>query len=107
MKKAWSLFRTANKKNAITFGEALHRAWEVAKAAPVNAARVEAARIAAGISEAVNTYTGWHDLGLEVTHGSKAAFQVVLLYPSKGDGATYKASFFTAGQVVPLGSQAA
>lgn len=103
MRRAWHIFR----KYAVTFAEALHRAWAVAKAAPINAARVEAARIAAGITEAVNTWAGWRDLGYEVAHGSKAVFQTILLYPSKGDGATYKASFFTASQVVALGSQAA
>ena len=39
MLKAWELFR----KMEITFSEALHRAWISAKAAPVNAERIEAA----------------------------------------------------------------
>ena len=107
MTRAWAIFRKAAIKAAITFSEALHRAWQVAKAEPINAKRVEDARQAAGISEAVNTWAGWRELGYEVAHGSKAVFQTILLYPSKGDGATYKASFFTASQVVVLGSQAA
>lgn len=103
MRRAWRIFR----KYAITFAEALHRAWQVAKSEPINAARVDAARVAAGITEAVNTWAGWRDLGFEVEHGSKAVFQTILLHPSKGDTATYTASFFTASQVVTLGTQAA
>lgn len=107
MTRAWHIFRKAASKAAITFGEALHRAWAAAKAAPINAARVEAARLANGICEAVNTWTGWRDLGYEVVHGSKCLYQVVLDTPSRGDGATYTASLFGASQVCELGSQAA
>ena len=107
MKKAWAIFRKAATKAEITFSEALRRAWAAAKAAPVNAAKVEAARIEAGITEALNTWSGWRDLGCEVRHGERTVLQVVLDAPSNGIGATYKASFFAASQVVPLGSQAA
>lgn len=95
MTRAWKLFR----KLAISFSEALHRAWLSAKAEPVNARRIEAAKQAAGIAEAVNTWAGWKALGYEVIHGSRALFGVELIYGSRGDGASYKASFFGASQV--------
>jgi len=34
-----------------------------------------------------------------VLHGTKALFNCSLIWGSKGDGATYKASFFGASQV--------
>lgn len=95
MTRAWKLFR----KLGISFSEALHRAWLSAKAEPVNAQRIEAAKQAAGIAEAVNTWAGWKALGYEVIHGSRALFGVELIYGSRGDGASYKASFFGASQV--------
>lgn len=102
MSKAWAIFRKAASKAAISFSEALHRAWLSAKVEPINAARVEAAREAAGISEECNTWAGWKSIGFEVVHGSKALFQAVLIYGSKGDGATYTASFFSRSQVAAL-----
>lgn len=98
MRHAWQIFR----KYTVSFGEALHRAWTSAKAQPVNAQRIEAAKTAAGITEAVNTWSGWKSLGYEVIHGSKALFGVDLIWGSKGDGVTYKARFFGASQVQPL-----
>lgn len=95
MKKAWELFR----KQEITFAEALHRSWLSAKAEPINAARIEDAKAAAGIEEETNTWAGWKALGYEVIHGSKALFGCELIYGSKGDGAIYKARFFGASQV--------
>ena len=95
MRRAWALYR----KYKVAFSEALHRAWAVAKAEPVNAERVQMAAAAAGITQTVNTWAGWKSLGFEVVHGSRAVFQTVLIYASKGDGATYTASFFTAEQV--------
>jgi len=95
MTKAWELFR----KLEITFSEALHRAWNSAKAEPINAERVETAKTEAGITEETNTWSGWKALGYEVIHGSKALFGVDLIYASKGDGAIYKARFFGASQV--------
>ena len=47
MHKAWKLYR----KGVSSFAEALHRAWNSAKAAPVNAQRIEEAQQAAGITE--------------------------------------------------------
>ena len=98
MHKAWKLYR----KGVSSFAEALHRAWNSAKAAPVNAQRISEAQNAAGISEPVNTWAGWKAAGFEVLHGTKALFQVVLIHSSKGDGQTYRASFFGASQVKPL-----
>ena len=40
MHKAWKLYR----KGVGSFAEALHRAWNSAKAAPVNAQRIEKAQ---------------------------------------------------------------
>ena len=37
-----------------------------------------------------------------VEHGAKALFQAVLIHSSRGDGQTYRASFFGASQVQPL-----
>lgn len=95
MTRAWKLFR----RLGISFSEALHRAWLSAKAEPVNARRIEAAKQAAGIAETVNTWAGWKALGYEVIHGSRALFGVELIHGSRGDGASYKASFFGASQV--------
>ena len=101
MCKAWKLFR----KGIGTFAECLHRAWNSAKAAPVNAQRIEEAQQAAGITESVNTWAGWKAAGYMVEHGAKALFQAVLIHSSKGDGQTYRASFFGASQVKPLEAQ--
>ena len=101
MTRAWKNYRK-NREDGMTFSEALHRAWLAEKAAPINAQRIEAAKVAAGITEEANTWAGWRAAGYEVIHGSKAAFGCDLIWGSKGDGATYKARFFTAGQVQPL-----
>ncbi|MBE6949886.1 MAG: hypothetical protein E7451_00930 [Ruminococcaceae bacterium] len=98
MSKAWELFR----KLGISFSECLHRAWESAKAQEVNAARIAAAKAAAGVTEETNTWSGWKALGYEVAHGSKALFGADLIWASKGDGKTYKARFFGASQVQPI-----
>lgn len=60
MCKAWKLYR----KGVGSFSEALHRAW----------------------------------------NSAKALFQAVLIHSSKGDGQTYRASFFGASQVKQLPS---
>lgn len=95
MSRAWNNFR----KGGMSFAEALHRAWLSAKAEPVNARRIEDAKQAAGITEDVNTWSGWKALGFEVIHGMKALFGCDLIYGSRGDGAIYKARFFGASQV--------
>ncbi len=99
MKRAWDLFR---KTDIITFAECLHRAWQSEKAKPENEKRIAEAKAAVGINEDVNTWAAWKALGYEVIHGSKALFQAVLINASKGDGKTYKASFFSASQVQPV-----
>ena len=98
MLRAWSLFR----KLGISFSEALHRAWITAKAQPINSQRISEAKASAGITEETNTWSGWKALGYEVIHGSKALFGCDLIYGSKGDGATYKARFFSRSQVQPI-----
>ena len=98
MRKAWSLYR----KGVAAFAECLHRAWNSAKVQPINAERIQLAQESAGVSEPVNTWAGWKAAGYEVQHGAKALFQAVLIHSSKGDSATYKASFFGASQVRPI-----
>ena len=98
MCKAWKLFR----KGIGTFAECLHRAWNSAKAEPVNAQRIAEARQSAGVTEQVNTWAGWKAAGYEVVHGSKSLFQAVLIHASRGDTATYRASFFGRLQVQPM-----
>ncbi len=95
MTRAWEIFRKAE----ITFSEALHRSWLSAKAVTINQKRIEDAKAAAGIEEETNTWSGWKKLGYEVIHGSKALFVTGLIWGSRGDGATYKASFFGRSQV--------
>ena len=90
MCKAWKLYR----KGVGSFAEALHRAWNSAKAQ-----RIEEAQQAAGVAEPVTTWAGWKAAGYMVEHGAKALFQAVLIHSSKGDGQTYRASFFGASQV--------
>lgn len=85
MCKAWKLFR----KGIGTFAECLHRAWNSAKAEPINAQRIAEARQSAGVTEQVNTWAGWKAAGYEVQHGAKALFQAVLIHASKGDSATF------------------
>ena len=85
--------------------EIMHKAWNSAKAAPVNAQRIEEAQQAAGVTEPVNTWAGWKAAGYMVEHGAKALFQTVLIHSSKGGGQTYRASFFGASQVKPLAAQ--
>lgn len=96
MLRAWRLYREGK---GLSFAECLHRAWISEKAQPVNAARIEAAKAAAGISEECNTWAGWKKAGFEVIHGSKALFGTDLIHGSHGDGAVYKARFFGASQV--------
>lgn len=96
MLRAWTNYR---KNTGISFGECLHRAWLTAKAKDINEKRVADAKQAADVTEEVNTWSGWKELGYEVMHGSKALFGAVLIWGSKGDNKVYKASFFGASQV--------
>lgn len=88
MGTAWALFR----RGVGAFGECLRRAWMAAK---INAQRIQEA----AQGREVDTWAGWREKGLEVAHGSKAIFQVPLLWISKADDAVYLASFFERGQV--------
>lgn len=99
MLKAWKVYRSGKQ---ISFGEALHRAWLSAKAEEVNNTRIETAKKAANVTEPVNTWARGKELGFEVIHGSKSLFSAVLSWGSRGDGATYKASFFGESQVQPI-----
>lgn len=99
MSRAWKVYR---KTKEISFAESLHRAWTSAKAEEVNNYRIETAKKAAGITEATNTWAGWKKAGYEVIHGSRALFGAILIWASKGDSATYKASFFGKSQVQPI-----
>lgn len=98
MSRAWAIFR----KGKVVFAEALHRAWQSAKARPQNAAAIETAKESAGIAENCDTWAGWKEKGFEVIHGSKALFKAVLIWASHGDGKQYTASFFGASQVKPI-----
>lgn len=100
MLRAWRNYREHG--GEISFAEALHRSWISAKAEPVNAARIEAAKQAAGIEEEARTWSGWKEAGREVMHGSKALFGVELIWGSRGDGATYKARFFGISQTAEI-----
>ena len=95
MRKAWAIFR----KYGVSFSEALHRAWNSAKARAVNVARIEAARIAAGCREEARTWKDWQSIGYMVRNGEKAVFRAVLIWASRGDGTEYKAAFFGRSQV--------
>lgn len=102
MTKAWEIFRKAAKKVAISFAEALHRAWQIAKVADVNAQIIRDTMEAEGITEECHQWYGWKMMGREVAHESKCLFQCVLLDPAKGDGATKVASFFGLSQTVEV-----
>lgn len=102
MLRAWRLYRSTE---GLSFPEALHRSWLSAKAEPINAARVEEAKAAAGIEEEARTWSGWRELGREVIHGSKALFGAALIWGSRGDGAVYNARFFGFSQTVEIGAQ--
>lgn len=109
MSRAWDIFRKAAKKVAISFAEALRRSWAAEKAKPENEKRIAEAKAAAGISAEIetDTYSGWQSKGFEVIHESKALFSAVLIWASKGEGKTYKVSFFSADQVQPIEAAAA
>ena len=102
MFRAWRLYRA---NDELSFPEALHRSWMAAKAEPINADRVAAAKAAAGVEEEARTWSGWRELGREVIHGSKALFGAALIWATKGDGAIYNARFFGFSQTCEIGAQ--
>ena len=71
----------------------------ISQSQAVNAERIELRKMAAGVTEETNTWSGWKKLGYEVIHGSKALFGCSLIWGSKGDGAIYNARFFGRSQV--------
>ena len=77
------------------WAECLKKAWFNAKAVK---ATVEA------LGAEAHTWYGWTLLGKEVRHGEKTVAQVVVFAPLKNKTQTVK-SYFTAEQVVDLGTQ--
>lgn len=100
MKKAWSLFRTAAKKAAITFSEALRLAWAWLKVQAANAVKIEAAAEAAEIEEEYHSWAGWQALGRMVIHTEQAAFKCEVEDPTTKKGTRIK-SFFLYSQTQP------
>lgn len=94
MKKAWSLYKAAAKKAAITFSEALKLAWRWAKVQEANTAKVAATADALGIVEEYHTWAGWQALGRMVMHTSEAVFKVELADPTTKKGTRIQ-SYFT------------
>ena len=97
MTKAWELFRKPSLKIK-EFGEALHRAWLIAKYAEENAEKIAKAIAESGVTERVRTWYGWTTEGREVIHESKCLFQVTVKDGSKGDGKTKVLSYFGESQ---------
>lgn len=93
MRKAWSLFRQAAKKTAITFSEALKRAWVWIRVQDANAAKVEAVAQALGIEEEFHTWAGWQALGRMVIHTSEATFKVEVADPTTKKGTRIQSYF--------------
>ena len=93
MKKAWSLYKTAAKKTAITFSEALRKAWAWLKVQEANEAIVNAAAADAGIVEEFHTWAGWKALGRMVIHTSEATFKVTVSDPTTKNGTRVQSYF--------------
>ena len=100
MKKAWSLYRQAMKKAAITFSEALKMAWAWIRVQAANAEAVTAAMEAAGIEEEAHTWAGWQALGRMVIHTEEAVLKVAVADPLTKKGTRIK-SYFTYTQTQP------
>lgn len=101
MKKAWSLFKKAAKKAAITFSEALKAAWVWIRVQAANAEKVEAAADALGIDEEYHTWAGWQSFGRVVIHTEEATFKVEVADPLTKKG-TRIMSYFTYSQTQPM-----
>lgn len=98
MKKAWQIFRNGCED----FAKALKLSWMAAK---LNGDRIQQAKAAAGVTEETHTWAGWKALGYMVEHGSKALFQAVLDTPERGEGKTYRKSYFGRSQVQELAAE--
>ena len=95
MKKAWSLYKAALKKTAITFADALRKAWQWIKVQDANKAIVEAAAAAAGYAdEVIHTWAEWKALDRMVIHTEQAVFQVEVADPTTKKGTRIQ-SYFT------------
>ena len=90
MSAAWRNFR----KGALSFAAALRMAWANAKAH-------NTAKAIAGVNEETHTWAGWHDLGYEVIHESKALYKAILIDPATKSG-TRLTCYFGASQVQPI-----
>ena len=103
MKKAWNLFKAAAKKHAISFSEALKKAWAWLKVQDSNNALVEAAAATLGIVEEYHTWAGWQALGRMVIHTSEAAFKVEVADPTTKKGTRIQCYFiYSDTQVAPI-----
>lgn len=71
MRKAWILYR----KGVAAFAECLHRAWNSAKAQPINAERIQRAQESAGVSEPVNTWAGWKAADMRFSTAQRHCFR--------------------------------
>lgn len=101
MRKAWSIYRQAMKKAAVTFSEALKKAWSWIKVQDANTAIIEAAATAAGYADEVcHTWAGWQALGRMVIHTSEAVFKVEVADPTTRKGTRIQ-SYFTYDQTQP------
>ena len=58
-----------------------------------------AKKAAAGVTEVAKTWYGWKMAGFTVKHGSRNLFQVELVAPEKGNGRTFRQSYFGESQV--------
>ena len=74
MRKAWKLYRKA----LPPFSECLHRAWNSAKAEPINAQRIEEAQQAAGVAEPVNTWQAGKPPGTWWSMAQRPCFRLCL-----------------------------
>ena len=98
MTKAWELYR----KYDITFGVALHRAWNIAKETDENADIIAKAKAESGVTEETKTWYGWKMVAREVIHESKCLFQCVVKDSARGDGKTRILSFFGISQTAEV-----
>lgn len=100
MHKAWSLYRKAAKKAAVTFSEALKTAWVWIRVQVSNNAMIEAVAQSLGIEEEFHSWAGWQSLGRMVIHTEEATFKVEVSDPTTKKGTRVKC-FFLYSQTQP------
>ncbi len=93
MTAAWRMFR----KGVGSFATALRMAW-------ANAKTHNTAKEAAGITEETHTWSGWKELGFEVSHGSQCLYKAIINDPSTKSG-TRVTSYFGFSQVQPIAAR--